>query len=249
LLNTLRAALAEEQHLDKQRQTSDHAGARERLRARYPPFPGFERWLRNQGQEIVAEQWRYRECAREVVQRVASTPQNLDASRYGRFAGAWSKQHEARRAAIDRAWAEYARDVARVKTASKQRWAGVSLVAKGRVAGELWALTARLADHQAWRQLHRRHRATLQAVDRQYQSIDWASWPQSISGTDDSARLGVHEGHRERSTHASFPSKSLEVTGAEPHLDGQQELGSRQRQNEGLQQKRDPAHQRKGRSR
>src|SRR5689334_18483051 len=63
ILNTLRAALAQEQRSENHTQRNDHAAARERLRAQHSRFPGIEQWLRDQGQEAVAEQWRYRESA------------------------------------------------------------------------------------------------------------------------------------------------------------------------------------------
>ena len=167
VLNTLRAALAQEQRSENHAQRNDHAAIRERLRAQYLRFPGVEQWLRDKGQEEAAEQWRYRECARRSVRQPAPITGYLDASLYTRFAAEWNAQQDARRDARERVWVQYARDVARLKNASKGRWAAVSLVSKGPIAGKLWALSARLADQQAWRQLHQRHRAALQAADEQ----------------------------------------------------------------------------------
>jgi hypothetical protein len=167
ILNTLRAALAQEQRSENHAQRNDHAAARERLRAQHSRFPGIEQWLRDQGQEAVAEQWRYRESARESIRQSAAIASRLDLSLYTRFAAEWSAQYDVRRDARERAWLQYARDVARLKNASKQRWAAVRLVAKGRIAGKLWALSARMADQQAWRRLHQRHRAALRAADEQ----------------------------------------------------------------------------------
>jgi hypothetical protein len=196
LLNTLRAALAEEQRSENQAQRRGHAVAREQLRAQYPRFPGLEQWLRDQGREALAEQWRYRECAGRSLQQSAAIAGQLDASLYTRFAADWKVQQGARQDAVGRAWAQYARDVARLKSASKQRWATVRLVAKGPIAGKLWALNARMADQHAWRKLHERHRAALHAADRQNRPLDWRSWLLSMAAQEEqlsttAPRLGL----------------------------------------------------------
>jgi hypothetical protein len=148
LLNALRAALAEEQRAEGEAQRHDHGRARERLRAQYPGFPSIEQWLRDRGQATVAEQWRYRECATRSPDRPATFEQP-GASTYMRFAADWQSRQDDRRDALTRAWSQYARDVTKLKSASKRRWAAVKLVAKGPIAGKLWAVNARMAGRPA----------------------------------------------------------------------------------------------------
>lgn len=187
VLNTLRAALAEEQRAEGQAQRQDHAHARERLRAQYPRFQGIEQWLRDRGQETLAEQWRYRECAAQSPNRPAAMSDQLDAATYTRFAADWQARQDGRRNALARVWSEYARDVARLKSASKHRWAAVRLVAKGPIAGKLWALNARLAEQRAWRRLHERHRAALRAADRGHRPLEWGTWLRASATADERA--------------------------------------------------------------
>ena len=75
LLNGLRAALAEDQRSERIALRQAHALARERLRAQYGRFPNLEQWLRDRGQEVLAEQWRYRQCAAQMPERPASVPE------------------------------------------------------------------------------------------------------------------------------------------------------------------------------
>jgi hypothetical protein len=187
LLNALRAALSEEQRAEGQAQRRDHRRARQRLGAQFPRFPGLEQWLRDRGQETVAEQWRYRECAPRTPDRPASTLEHADASTYTRFAADWQVRQDDGRDAVARAWSGYARDVARLKSASKRRWAAVRLVAKGPIAGKLWALSARLADQRAWRRLHERHRAALRAAEQDHRPLEWAAWLRGSGTADESA--------------------------------------------------------------
>ena len=176
LLNALRAALAQEQRAEGEAQRHDHGRALERLRKQYPGFPSIEQWLRDRGQETVAEQWRYRECATRSPDRPTTMLEQAGASTYIRFAADWQSRQDDGREALTRAWSQYARDVAGLKSASKRRWAAVKLVAKGPIAGKLWALNARMADQRAWRQLHERHRAALQAADQGHRPLEWRTW-------------------------------------------------------------------------
>jgi hypothetical protein len=132
---------------------------------------------------LLAEQWRYRECAAQSLQRPSSVPEQVDASIYMRFAADWQARQDGRRAARARVWSQYARDVARLKRASKQRWTTVKLVAKGPIAGKLWALNARLADQRAWRRLHERHRAALSAAEAGHQPLEWRTWRRASAAT------------------------------------------------------------------
>jgi hypothetical protein len=187
LLNTLRAALAQEQRTESQAQRREHADARERMRAQHPRFPGIEQWLRDRGQQVLAEQWRYRECAAQSPDCPASIPSGLDASSYTRFAADWQARQGSRRDAVARVWSRYARDVAQLKSASKQRWAAVRLVAEGPIAGKLWALNARLADQRAWRKLHERHRAALRAAEQRHPPLEWGTWLRASTTAGDHA--------------------------------------------------------------
>ncbi len=188
LLNALRAALAQEQRAEGQAQRHDHARARERLRAQYPRFAGIEQWLRDRGQATLAEQWRYRECAAQSPDRPVVMSEPLDRVIYTRFVADWQARQDERQEALARVWSQYAREVAGLKSASKQRWAVVKLVAKGPIAGKLWALNGRLADQHAWRQLHGRHRAALHAADQQHRPLDWESWLQTRAAADEQVR-------------------------------------------------------------
>lgn len=187
LLNTLRSVLAEEQRAEGQAQRHDHAHAREHLRAQYPRFPSIEQWLRDRGQEALAEQWRYRECAMRYPDHPAPRFDQADASTYTRFAADWQAWQDGRRDALARVWSQYARDVARLKSASKQRWAAVRVVAKGPIAGKLWALNARRADQRAWRRLHERHRAALRAAEQGHRPLEWRTWIRASATADDQA--------------------------------------------------------------
>lgn len=180
VLNTLRAALAEEQRSESQAQREHHARARERLREHYGRFPGIEQWLRRQGDETRAEQWRYREHAAPSVERRVPPVMQVSSAMYTRFVAESKDRQNQRRLAVERLWSEYGRDVARLKNASKQRWAVVKLVAKGPIAGKLWALSARAADQRAWRQLHERHRAALRVADEQNRPLEWGAWIKAI---------------------------------------------------------------------
>jgi hypothetical protein len=149
LLNTLRAALAEEQRSENRAQRERHARAREDLRKQFGRFPSIEQWLRRQGDETRAEQWRYREHAAPAVERRGPTATQVSSAMYTQFAAESENRQNQRRLAVEHLWSEYGRDVARLKNASKQRWAVVKLVAKRPIAGKLWALSARVADQRA----------------------------------------------------------------------------------------------------
>lgn len=197
LLNALRAALSQEQRVEAQAQRVEHADARERLRAQHAPFPGIERWLREQGQTALAEQWRYRQVTAELLDRPAPMPAQQNASTYARYATDWKTQQDGRRDALKRVWSQYARDVDRLKSASKHRWALVKLVTKGQIAGKLWALNARMADQQAWRRLHERHRAALSEADERHPLLEWRTWRGESAMADEqalatSARVSSH---------------------------------------------------------
>jgi hypothetical protein len=104
LHNALRAALAEEQRAEGEAQRHDHGRARERLREQYRGFPSIEQWLRERGQETVAEQWRYRECATRSPDRPTTMFEQADPSIYIRFAADWHSRQDDRREALTRAW-------------------------------------------------------------------------------------------------------------------------------------------------
>jgi hypothetical protein len=61
----------------------------------------------------------------------------------------------------------------------------VKLVAKGPIAGKLWALNARVVDQRAWRQLHERHRAALQAADQGHRPLEWGTWSRASETGDE----------------------------------------------------------------
>ena len=180
LLSGLRAALAEEQRAERRALQRAQALERQELRARYRPFPGLEKWLRDQGQEVLAEQWRYRDSASRQGRPSEPVPDRGHAPLHARYEAAWQGQEEARRQALGSVWAQHGRDVARLKTASKLRWAAVGLVTKGRLAGALWAFNARMADQRAWRRLHERHRAAVRAVHAEHRSLEWSAWLRAI---------------------------------------------------------------------
>ncbi len=188
LLNALRASLSQEQRVEAQAQRHQHAYARERLRVQYAPFPSIERWLREQGQAALAEQWRYREATAQLLDRLAPVPDQRDPPKYARYATDWKTQQDDRRDALKQVWSQYAREVDRLKSASKHRWAFVRLVAKGPIGGKLWALNARMADQHAWRRLHERHRAALAAADERYPPLEWRTWLGESAKPDEQAR-------------------------------------------------------------
>lgn len=187
LLNALRAALSQEQRVEAQAQRHEHADARERLRVQYAPFPSIERWLREQGQTALAEQWRYREVTAQLLDRPAPVPDQRDPSKYARDKADWQTQQDGRHDALKQVWSQYAREVDRLKSASKHRWAFVRLVAKGSIGGKLWALNARMADQHAWRQLHERHRAALAAADERHPPLEWSAWLRESAKADEQA--------------------------------------------------------------
>jgi hypothetical protein len=187
LLNALRAALSQEQRVEAQAQRHEHADARERLRAQYAPFPSIERWLREQGQTALAEQWRYREVTAQLLNGPAPVPEQQGASKYARYATDWKTQQDSRRDALKRVWSQYGRDVDQLKSASKRRWAFVRMVTKGQIAGKLWALNARMADQSAWRRLHERHRAALAAADERHPPLEWRTWLGKSAKADEQA--------------------------------------------------------------
>jgi hypothetical protein len=185
LLNALRAALAEEQRAEGQAQRRDHAHARKRLRAHFHGFPGIEQWLRERGQEALAEQWRYREGAKRSPDGPGAMSRRLETSTHQRSATDSQSRQHGQRDAVARAWSQYGKDVARLKRASKQRWAAVRLVAKGPIAGKLWALNARVSDQRAWRRLHERHRVALRAAEHDHRPLDWAMWLRASAKVDE----------------------------------------------------------------
>ncbi len=180
LLNGLRAALAEEQHTETRAQRQAHALARQHLRERHGRFPRFEPWLRRQGDEALAEQWRYRDRAARPSAQPDPAPDRTDASICARYTAAWEAREEARQQALSRVWTQHGRNVARLKAASKRRWAAVRVIAKGQVAAKLWALDARLADQRAWRRLHEQHREAVRAVHQRHPPLRWTDWVETI---------------------------------------------------------------------
>jgi len=193
LLSGLRAALAEEQRTEGRALQRAHALERQELRARYRPFPGLEKWLRDQGQEVLAEQWRYRDSASRQGRPLEPVPDRRHAPLHTRYEAAWQAQEEARRQALGSVWAQHGRDVARLKSASKLRWAAVGLVSKGRLAGMLWASNARMADQRAWRLLHERHRVALRDAEQEHRPLEWGTWLQVSAAAD--ARALVTPAH------------------------------------------------------
>ena len=60
LLNAMRSILAAEQAAEKAELKERHKTEREQLREKYPPYPDFEQWLREQKHPEFANAWRYR---------------------------------------------------------------------------------------------------------------------------------------------------------------------------------------------
>lgn len=73
-LNALRSVLAADQARHNAALKDEHQRLRESLRMKFPPFPNYEMWLRHQGMDEEAEEWRYRSSMPGCLSGTDSTP-------------------------------------------------------------------------------------------------------------------------------------------------------------------------------
>jgi hypothetical protein len=142
-------------------------------------LPDFEGWLRSQGKDELAEEWRYRHMGSPKPRPQGPGSDTPGAALHTRFAAAWDSRESARVEALNALRAKHARDVANLKVAAKQRWRVVGLVSHGRLAGALWALQARRANERAWRRLHEQHRAAVRSAHLAHPPLQWPDWLRS----------------------------------------------------------------------